>query len=232
MRELAIGDIHGCVRAFRTLLEILKPEQADTIVLLGDYWDRGPDSCGVIESILELNRRCTVIALAGNHEKMLLRARSEPETLGEWLRQGGDATLDSYSRHGYAREIECIPAEHWKFLAEQTLDYWETENSIFVHASIHPELGLDEQPDFLLFWQPFTNPTIHKSGRQIICGHASQKSGMPAVFDRGICIDTWAHGGGWLTCFDTIQQTFIQSSESGEHRTFDLQAITRDGDDA
>lgn len=222
MRELAIGDIHGCARAFQTLLDVLKPERADTIILLGDYIDRGPDSCEVIDMILELNRRCTVVPLAGNHEKMLLRARSEPDMLAEWLTQGGHTTLDSYRRRGYSREIGAIPAHHWEFLSNQTLDYWETDDSIFVHASIDPDLELSEQPDYLLFWQFFTDPTIHKSGRRIICGHTSQKSGLPAVFDRGICIDTCVYGGGWLTCFDTANDSFIQSNDSGERRAFDL----------
>jgi serine/threonine protein phosphatase 1 len=225
MRELVIGDIHGCARAFKTLLKILNPERDDTIVLLGDYIDRGPDSCGVIDTILELNRICTVVALAGNHEKMLLSARSEPALFSEWLKQGGAATLDSYTRCGYAKGIDNIPIHHWKFLSEQTLDYWETEKSIFVHATIDPELDLYEQPDFLLFWQPFADPTVHKSGKQIICGHTSQKSGLPAVFDSGICIDTWAYGGGWLTCLDTLQQTFTQSNELGQYRTFDMRTL-------
>jgi hypothetical protein len=185
-----------------------------------------------IDMILELNRRCTVIPLAGNHEKMLLRARSEPETLDEWLREGGHTTLDSYKRCGYARDIEAIPAHHWKFLSEQTLDYWETDDCIFVHASMDPDLDLPEQPDFLLFWQPFTDPTIHKSGRRIICGHTSQKSGLPAVFDGGICIDTWAYGGGWLTCFDTVHESFIQSNDSGGLRTFDLPTLSNHDDKA
>jgi len=232
MRELAIGDIHGCARSFGALLEILKPDRSDTLVLLGDYIDREPNSCDVIDLILELNRRCTVIALAGNHEKMLLRARSEPEMFAESLIQGGHATLDSYMHRGYAREIDAIPCRHWKFLLEQTLDCWETDGCIFIHASIDPDLDLLEQPDFLLFWQPFADPTVHKSGKQIVCGHTSQKSGLPAVFDRGICIDTWAYGGGWLTCLDTIQQTFIQSNERGEHRTFDLQSLTNSDDEA
>jgi len=231
MRELAVGDIHGCAAAFHALLELIKPEPADTIILLGDYINKGRDSCEVIDTILELNRQCTVVALAGNHEKMLIRARAEPETLGEWLKQGGEATLDSYQRHGYRREIEGIPAAHWKFFTEQMLDYWETEDSIFVHATIDPELDLAEQPDFLLFWQRFKNPTVHQSGRRIICGHASQKSGWPAVFDNGICIDTWACGGGWLTCFDVGEQSFVQCNADGERRVFDLQDLADDAAD-
>ena len=175
--------------------------------------------------ILELNRKTTVVALAGNHEKMMVRARSEPEMLNELLAHGGKATLDSYRRSGYAPQIGAIPDRHWDFIADQTLDYWETDDRIFVHGSIDPELDLNEQPDFMLFWQPFANPTVHKSGKQMICGHASQKSGLPAVFEKGVCIDTWACGGGWLTCLDTIEGTFLQTSERGEHRAFDLHSL-------
>jgi serine/threonine protein phosphatase 1 len=230
MRELAIGDIHGCARAFQTLLDALKPEPTDTIILLGDYIDRGPGSCEVIDMILDLNRRCTVVALAGNHEKMLLRARSERDWLADWLTYGGETTLDSYLRRGYAREIGAIPAHHWKFFSDQTLDSWETDTSIFVHASIDPDLDLSDQPDYLLFWQRFADPTVHKSGKRIICGHTSQKSGLPAIFNHGICIDTWAYGRGWLTCFDTHHESFIQTNDAGERRTFDLAALSKRDD--
>lgn len=225
MREFAIGDIHGCSAAFAALLEAVKPERTDTIILLGDYIDRGPDSFGVIEMILDLSRKCTVIALTGNHEKMLLQSRSDPRMLSEWLMHGGRTTLDSYERRGYARGIHASPATHWGFLLEQTLDFSETEESIFVHAAVAPDLDLEEQPEFLLFWQPFMDPTIHKSGKRIICGHTSQSSGLPAVFNHGICIDTRAYGGGWLTCFETAKDTFIQCNNLGERRAFDLQTL-------
>ncbi len=218
MRELAIGDIHGCARALETLLEFVQPQRSDTIIFLGDYIDRGPDSCRVIDVIIELNRQCTVVALTGNHEIMLRRAVDDREAMSHWMRHGGWATLQSYLQAGAPAGLGGIPERHWQFFEEQTLDYWETDDSIFVHAGLGPELDLDEQPDFLLFWQPFSDPTVHKSGKQIICGHSHQESGMPALFDRGICIDTWAHAGGWLTCLDTIQKTAIQANERGEHR--------------
>lgn len=55
-REFAIADIHGCCRTFRHLLEQIGFGKQDTLYLLGDYIDRGPDSRGVIETILELVR--------------------------------------------------------------------------------------------------------------------------------------------------------------------------------
>jgi serine/threonine protein phosphatase 1 len=226
MRELAIGDIHGCVRSLGALLEAVQPGRTDTVVLLGDYVDRGPDSCAVLDMILDLQKRCNVVALAGNHEKMLLQSRMEPKLIRDWLSVGGDATMDSYGRRGYGRTVEDIPEPHWNFLENQTLHYWESRGQIYVHASLDPTLDMEEQPNYLLFWEQFTDPTVHKSGKEIICGHTSQKSGLPAAFEGGICIDTWVYGAGWLTCFDTVNRTFVQTNERGQQRKFDLAALS------
>jgi hypothetical protein len=51
MSEFAIGDIHGCAGAFRLLLGRIQPGASDTVVLLGDYIDRGPDSCAVLDTV-------------------------------------------------------------------------------------------------------------------------------------------------------------------------------------
>ena len=48
-RIIAIGDIHGCSRELDALIQAIMPGPADTIITLGDYIDRGPDSCGVVE---------------------------------------------------------------------------------------------------------------------------------------------------------------------------------------
>jgi len=224
MREFAIGDIHGCIRALHEVLEIIQPQKTDTIVFLGDYVDRGPDSCAVIDRIIDLNQQCTVVPLLGNHEQMMLDSRNNPDAFKEWLNQGGRATLQSYGRRGFGWDLNAVPQEHWDFLSERVLGYWETDRNIFVHASLDPELDMAEQPDFLLRWQVFRDPTRHKSGKQIVCGHTSQKAGWPAIFDGGVCIDTYAYGGRWLTCFDLSTRKFIQANERGEHRSFDFPA--------
>ena len=218
MRELAIGDIHGCARTLRMLLEKWQPQREDTVILLGDYINRGQDSCGVIDVILDLNRQCTVVALAGNHEKMLLGSRRQPAMLREFLKKGGDTTLDSYARHGYARSLEGIPVRHWQFFEEELLDYWETEDTIFVHASVDPALAMPEQPERMLFWEQFKDPMAHQSGKWVVCGHTSQKDGRPAFFRGGVCIDTWAWRSGWLTGFEVGARRLLQVNERGEER--------------
>lgn len=226
MRELVIGDIHGCAGAFRSLVELIRPEPDDTLILLGDYIDRGPDSCGVIDTILELRRQCTLIPLTGNHEVMFRRAQVDGEALVEWLRHGGDTVLPSYQRRGHPATLSGMPARHLEFLNEQTVRYWETEERIYVHASIDPQLDLAAQPDYLLFWERFTTPLLHHSGKAIVCGHTSQRSGLPALFDNGVCLDTWCYGGGWLTCYEPARQRFVQCRENGESRSFGLEKLT------
>src|SRR6185436_1096035 len=65
-RTIAIGDIHGCTEALAAVLAAIKPAEKDTLVFLGDYVDRGPDSRGVIEQILSLETKCRVVPLLGN----------------------------------------------------------------------------------------------------------------------------------------------------------------------
>ena len=79
MATIAIGDVHGNLAALRDLLEKLRGEAADTLVFLGDYIDRGPDSKGCIDTILALpgSRRGDVVCLRGNHEEWLLKTRAD-----------------------------------------------------------------------------------------------------------------------------------------------------------
>jgi serine/threonine protein phosphatase 1 len=71
-RTIAIGDIHGCATALKTLVQAIAPGPADTLIPLGDVIDRGPQSRQVIEQLLELRARCQLRPVLGNHEEMLL----------------------------------------------------------------------------------------------------------------------------------------------------------------
>ena len=72
MRTLAIGDIHGCLQTLSTLLGAVQIHADDLIVTLGDYVDRGPDSNGVLDLLVEFYRTGQLIALRGNHDQMMV----------------------------------------------------------------------------------------------------------------------------------------------------------------
>ncbi|MBI1248744.1 serine/threonine protein phosphatase [bacterium] len=219
MRTLAIGDIHGCLTALETLLSIVPIEKDDRIVFLGDYVDRGPDSRGVIDRILEQRRRNEVICLTGNHEIMMRDARFEPDTYRSWLGFGGEETLESYADDPTVDpSLKLVPDRHWRFLDRICEPYFETDTHIFVHANAVPDLPLNEQSELWLHWEKFADRGPHQSGKQVICGHTSQKSGWPLNVGHAMVIDTWVYGDGWLTCLDVDQGTFWQANQKGEHR--------------
>ena len=73
MRKFAVGDIHGCLHLLKKLIDIIQPTNEDTIIFLGDYIDRGPDSKGVIDFLIDLKDKTNCIFLIGNHEDMMLQ---------------------------------------------------------------------------------------------------------------------------------------------------------------
>ncbi len=222
-RTIAIGDVHGCSQALDALIQVIDPEPDDVIVALGDYVNRGPDSRGVIEKLIALEQRCNLIALLGNHDQMLLDACARrPQVFAIWLRMGGNATLSSYgSRPGSisAADLARIPAEHLAFL-ERCRSYHETETHIYVHAKYNPDLPMDRQPDWLLRWETLRDgvPSPHVSGKPVIAGHSSQKTGEILDLGHLICIDTYCYGGGWLTALEVHSRQVWQANQQGRLR--------------
>jgi serine/threonine protein phosphatase 1 len=230
MRTLAIGDVHGCLRAFDALLAEVDPQPDDVLVTLGDYVDRGPNSKGVLERMLGLAARCRCLPLKGNHELMMLEGREDTEHFSEWLKSGGKQTLASYQANEDSQTFaEAIPIGHWRFVSDDCMPYYETDTHFFVHANVYPQLPLAEQPDYMLYWETLEAGTWrpHESGKTMVCGHSVQRSGRPLVLDRAVCIDTWVYGDGWLTCLDVDLEVYWQANERGQTRVGNLQFRAR-----
>ncbi len=212
-RTLAIGDIHGCGVALDVLLSKMELTPDDTLVVLGDVVDRGPSTREVIDRLFETRQICNVIFIKGNHEEMMLNAVETGERIEDWKQFGGEETLQSYGG-----DIEKIPQEHLNFL-EAGLDFWQTDSDIFVHANLEPDISLDEQTSEWLRWTRLTGfEKPHPSGKRVICGHSSQFSGVPAILEGWVCIDTWVYGAGALTCLDVATGELYQSQQSGAYR--------------
>ena len=177
-RTIAISDIHGCLTALDKLLELIDPQPQDTIVGIGDYVDRGPDSRGVIERLMALARQTRLVPLLGNHDEMMLAVCEGREDLAaDWLLFGGDATLASYGATLPAQVAREFPA-HLDFIRRCCL-FYETERHFFVHGNYVADVPLDQQPRQALLWTSLKNsqPGPHCSGKTAIVGHTAQKSG-------------------------------------------------------
>jgi serine/threonine protein phosphatase 1 len=223
MRTLVIGDIHGCAAALDHVLRLIRLQQNDTLITLGDYVDRGPDSKAVLERLFQINAFCTLIPLKGNHEVMMTGSRHDPDYEPTWRSHGGEQTLKSYAPGKEKPSLLDVPESHWEFLEHQCLDYFETDTHIFVHANLLPDCPLNEQSDMALFWD-FLSPDqkAHCSGKTVVCGHTVQNNGRPLNLGHTICLDTWAYGGGFLSCLDLESGTVWQASQSGMKREFNL----------
>ncbi len=219
MRTLVIGDIHGCSQALRTLLNAVQPGPEDVLITLGDYVDRGPDSKGVIDLLLDLEKRTQLKPIIGNHEILFLDVLNQRMSPEGWLRVGGEETVRSYGQQSESLSLASVDPRHIEFLTQRCLRYYEDDKNLYVHANANAYYRLEDQSDDWLFWTRFDHIFPHSSGKRIICGHTAQKNGWPLVKPFAICIDTWVYGPqGWLTCMDVGAGTFIQANQAGELR--------------
>lgn len=136
----AIGDVHGMYDMLDTLLNHIhdKNDEQATIVFLGDYVDRGPDSAKVIKRLMNCkdNDQYKYVVLAGNHEDLMINAYNDatPDNVGIWRINGGEQTLDSYGITGSLKEL---PKEDMDFLKSLPFYHHDKENNLFfVHAGV------------------------------------------------------------------------------------------------
>lgn len=217
-RLFAIGDIHGNYLSFKSIVEQFKYKKQDTIVLLGDYIDRGQGSYEVIEYILELKTKCNLITLRGNHEQMLLWSTYDKSYFPWWMRYGGKETLESYRRNGELRynddSLPIFPDRHLEFY-KNLLAFWENDDCIFVHAGYNESGHLDCEESL---WGPlYPNKRLlkpHPSGKLVVVGHtAHQQVTYLGLAEKILALDTGSgFSDGYLSgvelCGDRVIKIF------------------------
>jgi len=219
-RTLAIGDIHGHLNALQTLVDFVSPRSDDTLITVGDYVDRGPDSAGVIEWLIQKFDAGQLVPLRGNHDIMMLDALEREDWVDGWKSVGGDKTIQSYRERGIDPEKNGLPERHRRFIESDCRKIYVTDNHFFVHANAQYDMPFDDQPDSQVYWEKWFEPPPHVSGKTMVCGHTAQKNGWPLTVGHAVCIDTWVYGKtGWLTCLNVDSGEVWQARESGETRS-------------
>lgn len=215
----AIGDVHGEAEKLRQLhgaiLDRIAFEgRAAKIIHLGDYVDRGPDSRGVVEAVIALEKRfdrdpaIEVVSLMGNHEQMMLDAYDDATEAGMWWSQGGAETADSYADGSGNDQTwrESVPKEHINWMRRLPGMLHDKERRlVFVHAGIEPAQFPEEDQRtylwtrsdrFFLQWQWPDREEL--KGLLVVHGH-TPKSFDPEIYPHRINVDTGAVFGGPLT---------------------------------
>jgi len=214
-RVYAVGDIHGRYDLLQQLLALIDADagpaqSSNTLIFLGDYIDRGPQSREVVELLQSLTKPdWEIIALRGNHEQMALAFCEDAGVYRTWRDYGGGPTLASYGvrppafdnaeEFAKAREafVARLPPAHRDFF--NALPYSHTIGDyLFVHAGIRPDVPIDRQSPQDMMW---IRQEFLWSGRvsEKIVVHGHSPSGSPAERKNRIGIDTGAYATGRLT---------------------------------
>ena len=229
-RRWIIPDIHGCAKTLKVLLEnMLKVTKHDQLYFLGDYIDRGPDSKGVIDYLMWLQKEeYEVHFIKGNHEDMCAKAfeadqkkrlfGKHPEQK-EWEAVGAKATLASFG----VKHPREIPQKYIDWM-NACLPYIELEEYILVHAGMNFNIANPFEDEKSMMWTRRFKVDYDKShGKKIIHGHIpvdysfinhvidNNKDHDFIVLDNGVYV-TDQPGLGNLTAFDPDKKEIVAQS--------------------
>ncbi len=170
MPQYAISDVHGCADTLKALLNRIGPTGGDVLFFLGDYIDRGPNSKGVVDILLELEAGdIETVCLRGNHEELLLRALQDESRMDNWIINGGMTTIESYLEE----ESFVLPPSH-KHFYNRLPRYHLTPEYVLVHAGLNFGLADPLEDEHSLIWIRGWYNRIDPqwlNGRLIVHGH-------------------------------------------------------------
>ena len=198
-RTFAVGDIHGDLTALETLFDRLpKLTRDDTVVFLGDYVDRGPESKGVVEQVRKIARKgpAKVIMLRGNHEDAWLQVIDKGWP--EFVLPRNNGCLETYrsytgAPHPDEHELptpdemqamldgEFFPKDVVAWMRELRW-FYEDEHAIYVHAGIkrnadgsfpHPSVV---EPPRALLWLRDRDFFANYRGKLVVFGHTTTRT--------------------------------------------------------
>ena len=246
MPTIAIGDIHGFLDPLTDLLSQLRVEvsEDDTVVFLGDYIDRGPDSKGCIDAILEFEEDIvgTVVCLRGNHEDWLL------QTLGDFGRHSwligmdGYDTIRSYSPDAaqiirdaqkaaglsvymdrvalpYGVFVDSMPKSHRTFF-HKLLPCYRGADGICVHGGLDVSVArVEDQTLHACMWGVDGFPEDYRGDEVVVYGHHNNavldRDGWPGPCIIGSTIGLDTISHGVLTAMRLSDRRLFQSARHG-----------------
>lgn len=213
-RKFAIGDIHGCSNTFKKLLlDDIRIQKSDKIYCIGDYIDRGIDSKGVIDFILDLRKKGYQIhTLRGNHEQLMMESINSDKNFNHWIKNGGDKTLKSFGINSY-NEMKPL----YKNFFKRTKFIIQSGVFIFVHAGLNfQKQNPFEDRDAMLWIRDFPVDKKKLGNRLLIHGHTPKsldfiikQSGKSVINIDGGCVYSNVTGLGNLIALNITEGKLI-----------------------
>tara|TARA_R100000935_G_scaffold32150_1_gene52702 strand:- start:183 stop:908 length:726 start_codon:yes stop_codon:yes gene_type:complete len=146
-RTIAIGDIHGGLKALIQLLDSIELTKSDRLIFLGDYVDGWSDSAKVVTYLIQFSKKYKCVFLRGNHDDLCENWLRTGELNEQWLQHGGQSSIAAYKEIS-SKEIN----EHLNFYSKM-IDFYVDHNRLFVHAGFTNLRGPDQEYySTSLFW--------------------------------------------------------------------------------
>ncbi|WP_298555502.1 metallophosphoesterase family protein [uncultured Algibacter sp.] len=140
MRILAIGDIHGGLKALIQVLNKVEIKDNDTLIFVGDYIDGWSESAQVIQFLVELSQKIKCVFIKGNHDVWCEEWLRSDDVNPTWYMHGGKETMESYQ--GFSKEDK---KQHLEFFENMPLYYLDNENRLFLHAGFTSMHGVSKE---------------------------------------------------------------------------------------
>lgn len=186
----AVADLHGRYDLLLKAIKVIeKYSEGGTVVFLGDYIDRGPDSKSVLDRLMcgPVFGHWKWVCLAGNHEMLMVR-KDDKDYGPVWLRHGGVETLKSFGNK--------IPGKYFKWIGALPF-YYKDKYRVFTHAGLDPtKKRMKRQTEKDLLWSKNTGD-YGFNGKYLVHGHTPLKDG-PLILEKRINLDTRAYETGRL----------------------------------
>jgi serine/threonine protein phosphatase 1 len=201
-RTYAIPDLHGRADLLDLAVDAISARtrgQAATVVLLGDYVNKGPASAEVIARlVLGLDPAWRTIFLKGNHDGFMLDALRDPRKLPIWLDNSGAATLRSYApKSDRIPDPAIVPSAHRAWLERLQMIFVDAHR-VYVHAGVDPAKPLDAQAEVTLLTKRYAADDGSGHGeRHVVHGHNPFRDGPKLLAGRSD-LDTMAWQTGRL----------------------------------
>lgn len=139
-RTLAIGDIHGGLKALKQLIEKLELTKNDDLIFMGDYVDGWSESAQVVQYLIELSKEHSCEFIKGNHDVWCEQWLRTGDISGVWYNHGGKETIASYETIS-----EADKKQHLYFFEDLSLCFLDAKNRLFLHAGFTSMHGVERE---------------------------------------------------------------------------------------
>ncbi|RED50217.1 metallophosphoesterase family protein [Seonamhaeicola aphaedonensis] len=139
-RVIAIGDIHGGLKALIQVLNKVELKDEDHLIFVGDYVDGWSESAQVIQFLIDLSKTINCIFIKGNHDVWAEEWLRSGEVNPTWYMHGGKETMESYE--GF---LEDEKSKHLHFFENMKMYHIDSENRLFLHAGFTSMHGVEKE---------------------------------------------------------------------------------------